>query len=184
MLDHQRQFTSDWLTKQLWQFQRYLSPLAGTPCRLLEVGCYEGRTTCWLLENLVRHPQAELIAVDIYEQPLFAANVATCASRDRLNFILGPSRDRLKAMGPPASFDFIYIDGGHGMVDVIEDSVLAFRLAKIGGVIGFDDYKWRDRSSKEEGRPKAAIDAFLKLYARKIDVLNKGYQVWIRKRAE
>jgi predicted O-methyltransferase YrrM len=184
MLQQNRFFTSDWLTKQLWQFERYLMPLAGTPCQLLEVGCYEGRTTCWLLDNVVRHPDAQLTALDIYEQPVFAANVATCDARRQLKLIEGYSRDTLKTLAGPASFDFIYIDGGHGTVDVIEDAVLTFRLAKVGAVIAFDDYKWRNREKKEEGRPKEAIDAFLKIYSPKIKILNKGYQVWVRKFAE
>lgn len=184
MSDLMPSFTSDWLTKQLWQFERYLTPLAGRPCRLLEIGCYEGRTTCWLLDNLIRHPEASLLCVDIYEQPLFTENMKTAANADQMTLLLGPSRDVLRTVGPPASFDFIYIDGGHGTVDVIEDAVLAFRLLKIGGVIGFDDYKWKDKTLKHEGYPKPAIDAFLKLYDRKVDLLNKGYQAWIRKTSE
>ena len=184
MFQQNRYFTSDWLTKQLWQFERYVMPLAGTPCQLLEVGCYEGRTTCWLLDNVVRHPDARLIALDIYEQPMLAANIATCAARQQFNLVMGHSRDTLKTLAEPASFDFIYIDGGHGTVDVIEDAVSTFRLAKVGAVIAFDDYKWRNREKKEEGRPREAIDAFLKIYSRKISVLTKGYQVWVRKRAE
>lgn len=57
----------------------------------------------------------------------------------------------------------------------------AFRLLKIGGILGFDDYKWDDSHLQHEGLPRPAIDAFLKVYAKKISVLFKGYQVWVRK---
>lgn len=178
------QFSSDWLTRQVWQFEQNLRELPGTPCRLLEIGCYEGRATCWLLDNIVTHPDASLLCLDIFEQPVFRPNIGTRPNASQVHLILGPSRDSLRSVGPPASFDFIYIDGGHGSIDVLEDAVLAFRLLKVGGVIGFDDYKWKDKSLKAEGYPKPAIDVFLDLYDPKIEVLGKNYQVWIRKIAE
>jgi predicted O-methyltransferase YrrM len=175
------QFSTDWLSKHVWQFERHLKPLAGTPCRLLEIGCYEGRATCWLLEHVLTHPASSIVCVDLTEQPSFAANIGTRENADRVTLIIGPSRDRLRFLGPPASFDFVYVDGSHATIDVLEDAVLAFRLLKDGGIMGFDDYKWRERSCKDLGFPKPAIDAFLKLYKKKIEVVGKNYQVWIRK---
>ena len=78
-------------------------------------------------------------------------------------------------------FDFIYVDGNHTTVEVLEDAVLSFRLIKAGGILAFDDYKWDDSRLRHEGLPRPAIDAFLKVYANKISVLSKGYQVWVRK---
>src|SRR5690606_20727301 len=79
-------------------------------------------------------------------------------------------------------YDVIYIDGGHEGVNVIEDAVHAFRLVKQGGLICFDDYEW-DGSGEgpKHVLPMRAIDAFLEIYAHKIEVLHKGYQVWIRR---
>ena len=44
----------------------------------------------------------------------------------------------------------------------------------------FDDYLWFGRE-KYIDNPKPAIDAFLDIYADKIVVLYKGYQVIIKK---
>jgi len=63
---------------------------------------------------------------------------------------------------------------------VLEDAVLSFRLLKRNGIMAFDDFKWKDRASPD-GTPKLAINAFLRIYRRKITVLMKDYQVWIRK---
>jgi predicted O-methyltransferase YrrM len=81
---------------------------------------------------------------------------------------------KLLAGGKRNYFDFIYIDGSHMAQDVLCDAVLAFRLLRVGGVIVFDDYIWFE--TLPEGKdplrcPKPAIDAFVNLHFRKVDVL-------------
>ena len=49
--------------------------------------------------------------------------------------------------------------------------------------MGFDDFKWKDQAFPD-ATPKLAINAFLSIYGRKITVLMKDYQVWIRKDEE
>ena len=84
---------------------------------------------------------------------------------------------------PLDSYDFAYIDGCHATINVLEDAVLAFPLLKAGAIIAFDDYLWDDPKWNQEGQPKEAIDAFLSIYASKIELLHREYQVWVRKRS-
>lgn len=71
----------------------------------------------------------------------------------------------LIAAGASGSFDFIYVDGSHQSTDVIADAVLAFELVRSGGVIGFDDYSWREGVASDVIRcPKLAIDAFVTIF--------------------
>jgi predicted O-methyltransferase YrrM len=77
-------------------------------------------------------------------------------------------------------FDFIYIDGDHSASAVLEDAVLAFAHLKKGGIMIFDDYEWTGMSSEQE-RPKMAVDAFVAIYADKLTVINRGYQLAIKK---
>lgn len=82
------------------------------------------------------------------------------------------------------SYDFIYIDGDHHAASVLEDAVLSFPLLKKGGIMIFDDYRWGEQLETTPERlniPKPAIDAFLDIYADKIKVLLKDYQVIIEK---
>jgi predicted O-methyltransferase YrrM len=51
---------------------------------------------------------------------------------------------RLLAERKAGSFNFIYIDGSHQAPDVHADAVFAFQLAKVGSLIIFDDYLWRE----------------------------------------
>jgi Methyltransferase domain len=81
---------------------------------------------------------------------------------------------------------FIYIDGSHQAPDVLADSVLAFQLLRVGGIMIFDDYLWR---MEPEGRqdslniPKPAIDSFINIFQRKLRVVSgfTNYQLYIEK---
>jgi predicted O-methyltransferase YrrM len=80
---------------------------------------------------------------------------------------------------PHPMFDFVYVDGSHETHQVMRDAVNAERVLKPGGILAFDDYMWGGAS---RNIPRPAIDAFLRCYEERIDVLEVGLQVWVRKR--
>lgn len=172
-------YTLQWFPPNRWQFENHLLNSSRELRSLLEIGCFEGQGTCWLLENVATLPDARITCVDIIEQPCFWPNIAASGGSEKVELKLGASRDILPTL-PRAAFDFIFVDGSHTAIDAIEDAVLSFRLAKIGAIIAFDDYKWK----LGPDRPKQSIDAFLSIYRSKISVLTKNYQVWMRKVAE
>lgn len=175
------QFSDDWFNRHVPLFSRYLGGLRDRPCRLLEIGSYEGRSLVWLLENVVTHRESRIDSVDIREHPRLMNNLAATGARDKVAFNLGRSAAVLRTL-PPDSYDFAYIDGCHWAVETLEDAVLSFPLVKAGGIIAFDDYLWDDPAMNEFGRPKEAVDAFLAIYDGHVDVLHRGWQVWLRKR--
>ena len=79
-------------------------------------------------------------------------------------------------------FDVIYIDGDHEARIVLEDSVLAWRLLRVGAVIVWDDYRWTTTNANVIP-PQPAIDAFLSMYA-KAEVVHREWQVIAVKRGE
>lgn len=91
----------------------------------------------------------------------------------------------LLAGGRRGSFDFVYVDGSHQAPDVLLDAVLGFQLAKVGGVIVFDDYLWPLEPSGAQNHynmPKPAVDAFVNIYQRKLDVYKAPlYQLYVQK---
>lgn len=176
-------FTQDWFTPNLPSFSRHLAPLAGTPCRLLEIGAHEGRATTWMAETLLSHPEARLDVVELFVQRRLRENIARTGRTAQLRVLGGASRHVLPRLDAGA-YDFVYVDGSHASIDVLEDAVLSFRLTRIGGVIAFDDYLWTDPLPSARGVPKPAIDAVLAIYAPVIELLEHGTQVWLRKRAE
>jgi hypothetical protein len=92
---------------------------------------------------------------------------------------------QLLSQGLKGYFDFVYVDGSHQAPDVLCDAVLGFKLLKTGGVMVFDDYLWHEELTT--GRdilrcPKPAIDAFINLYFRKINVIPMPlYQIYVQK---
>jgi hypothetical protein len=173
-------FTADWFSSNIPSFWKHLKALQGTACSILEIGCFEGRASTWLLQNIATSPDSRLLCLDCNDQPPLWPNITRAGGEKRTEFRRGVSREILRTL-PFAAYDFIYIDGGHSTVDVLEDAILSFRLAKPGAIIAFDDYLWNDPQHNQAGVPQPAIDAFLALYSKKLDVLESGYQVWLRK---
>ncbi len=182
------EFTSDWFSMRIPTFEKFLAPLVGSPCNILEVGCYEGRSTTWLVDNILTHPDSHLDAIDFHPNEIFDQNIINTGRSGQVNFHCGFSHDVLRTLALD-TYDFIYVDASHSTVRVLEDAVLSFRLAKIGAVIGFDDYLWDAPPYNDEGIPKPALDAFLELYGNSpryeplIERLpiNDDWQVWVKK---
>ncbi len=172
------EFTHDWFSPSIPLFERLLDGLKGRPCRLLEIGAPEGRSAVWMAENIATHRLSSVETIDAYENPKLRRNLAI--ANGKVTFHLGLSAEVLRTL-PFDAYDFIYIDGCHWTINVLEDAVLAFRLLKQGGIMAFDDYLLDDPKWNQEGRPKEAVDAFLAIYSGKIEVLQREYQVWIRK---
>jgi predicted O-methyltransferase YrrM len=125
----------------------------------------------------------------------FDRNVAIAAKRAPCSVSVKKLKQpSLRALGGlftsnETSFDFIYVDGSHQAADVLADSVLAFQLLRIGGVMIFDDYLWRmEPEGKQDmlNMPKPAIDAFINLFQRKLRVIQglPNFQVYVEKLAE
>ena len=158
-----------------------MGPLAGRPLRALEVGSYEGRSAVWLLQNVLTHPESSLTCVDSWDdgevQRRLRSNVAETGRGSQVVECLGDSAAVLKTVRE--SFDLIYIDGNHEARCVLTDAALCWTMLNPGGLLIFDDYSW---NGPVEFPPRHAIDAFLQLWMTQIEVVYKGYQVFVRRR--
>jgi predicted O-methyltransferase YrrM len=171
------EFRVDWFSARIPRFERHLSHLKGRPCRILEIGAHEGRSTCWMVENIATHEDIHIDTIDVVEHPGLQRNLDATGRSDKITFHRGLSGDILRTL-TFHGYDFVYIDGSHAAVSVLEDAVYSFRLLKAGGIMAFDDYLWEDKASRIE----VAVDAFLSVYAAEIEILHHGYQVWVRKK--
>ena len=186
------EFTSDWFTHVEPTWRELTTDVK--PRVILEIGSFEGRSACWMIDTLptVANAGIELVcidrwghgrvqraghqtpsAMDLVEQR-FDRNVAIAVKRAshpiKVHKIKGPSivcLAKLVADGKSNAFDMIYVDGGHSAPDVLADAVLAFRLLRVGGLMIFDDYLWVKDPTRSDDilrTPKPAIDAFLNVH--------------------
>jgi predicted O-methyltransferase YrrM len=183
LADGRYQFSNDWFGVNVESWDRILTELR--PSRVLEVGSYEGRSACFLIERISATTAIELHCVDTWqgsiENDRFDENISVAASlslhRPSITKHRRPSYlalAHLVATGHFERFDLIYVDGSHQAPDVLSDAVLCFHLLRVGGVLIFDDYLWHLEPVGHQdplNMPKPAIDAFLNLFQRKMRIL-------------
>ena len=201
-------FTNDWFIPHRGIWGELLAEL--NPKKILEVGSYEGASSCFIIEKLACDKEIELHCIDtwsggIEHQPggMAEADMALVELRFKHNINLAKQSvnhpvniqvhkensdialSNLLASGHVNTFDLIYIDGSHQAADVLCDAVLGFRLLRDGGIMIFDDYFWQE--NLREGIdllrcPKPAIDSFTNLYCRKLSILfASSHQLFVQK---
>lgn len=203
------QFTNSWFDSAARNVWDQLIPQIN-PSKILEIGSYEGASTCYLIQKLTVHNPIEIHCIDTWEGGIehqsggmAEADMNAVESRFNHNIKIATEKasnipkivkhkglsdiqlSRLLAGGRRNYFDFIYVDGSHQAPDVLIDAVLSFCLLKVGGVIAFDDYLWSENLpyGKDPIRcPKVAIDAFTNIYARKTNIISAPlYQLYVEK---
>ncbi|MGB8363165.1 MAG: class I SAM-dependent methyltransferase [Rhizomicrobium sp.] len=181
------EFTKDWFSKDIQNFERHLAQFKGVPAWFVEIGAFEGRSTVWFLDNILTHPQAQLHSIEPSPQPLFFSNVRKAGVLDEttgmargLTTYASTSLEVLRQL-PLNAFDFVYVDGNHSTAFVLQDAVLSFSLLKEGGILAFDDYLWNDPRWNKFGTPKLGVDAFMAVFKNELEVILSDYQVWVRK---
>jgi len=109
--------------------------------RALEIGSFEGLSSCFLLKQL---PLASLTCVDTWagsDEHAGMSHISSIESafdnhvapwRDRVTKCKGYSYQRLAAFCVEEKFDFIYVDGSHHGDDVMADAIRGFEHLKVG----------------------------------------------------
>lgn len=185
-----KMYTQDWFTHNIpyWDVivEKYV------PAKILEIGSFEGRSACYLIEELaIAHP-IEIYCVDtwqggeehatldmkmhemnfnhnIVDSIQLVRNQAKVYKRKGLSIV---ELSRLIVEGMSESFDVVYVDGSHQASHVFADAALSFNLLRVGGVLIFDDYKYlkgKEQFDKERfSHPRIAIDSFIACHANKL----------------
>ena len=173
------------------------------PKRILEIGSFEGQATCYAIESGfceeitcidsweggIEHSLMDMQSIEqAFDHNVSVANavVGDSVSVIKLKGYSDLQMASLLAEGKQGYYDFVYVDGSHQAPDVMLDAVMAFKLCRVNGVIGFDDYCWSetlDYGTDPIRCPKPAIDAFTTLFCRKVKIVTGVpiYQLYVKK---
>ena len=152
---------------------------------VLEIGCYEGRATIWLVNNILESG-CEYDIIDTFGGSAIESGMERTLNRMKdkstiiednfrhnisfhnninWNIMKGMSNKILPTLKLTPKYDFIYIDASHQSDDTFVDGYYAHKMLKPGGLLIFDDYGWGDPNNKDINHsPKAGIDTFMHLY--------------------
>jgi predicted O-methyltransferase YrrM len=182
-------------------FEDVLNMFQEKKCDILEIGTYAGTS---LIEMLKILPHANAVAVDIWKnyiekneygntitilnkmednkvEQIFYDNLEASGMKNRVQVFKGDSKDVLMTSLNDMRFDFIYVDGSHLCLDTYIDLVLAWKLLRVGGVMGIDDYLYNSNKENLFESPYEAVNHFMKKYERSYEIISKQYRVFLKK---
>lgn len=168
------------------------------PKTILEIGCYEGRATTWLCDNVLAGDATDYDIIDTFEGSLNEVGMSGTKERldsesfiesnfkhnisfhSNVNFTIhkGYSQKILPTFEATEKYDLIYIDASHRADDTFVDAYYAFKLLKKDGIIIFDDYGWKDPNDMHPvNSPQLGIEVFNTMYNNNLQLIFNGYQV-------
>jgi len=176
-------FTQDWFSHNIPNFQKCMDAIGNTGSRkrFLEIGSYEGRSTCWLIQNALKDNDV-ICSIDPFTnmpevEARFWDNAREVLVKQQLSHFKGTSYISMATLIQQKNdFDFIYIDGDHDPATTLTDAAMAWGLLRSGGVMLFDDYEYPHEPTK------CGIDGFLMGFVGKYDLLLKNYQLAVVKK--
>ena len=186
-------FTQDWFTMHIPTWEPLVRELEGRRSRILELGSFEGLSACFVLWRL---PDAHVTCIDTFsglpEHPaygietsrledVFDDNVALLDG-SRVRKLRGTTRSVLPDLVDGGeTFDLVYVDASHRVLDVLVDAALSWRLLAPSGIAIFDDYGSVPLGKDPMHHPTPAIDAFLEVVAREVEIVDDRRQLVARK---
>jgi len=197
-------FTNDWFVQNIPIWDALIPRFF--PKKFLEIGSYEGRSTCYLIEKFGSQTPIEIHCIDSWQGGIEHERLAMSAVEIRFDKNVALAKQKatnpvdikkhkkfsnialaeLIAAGKVEHFDLVYVDGSHQAADVLTDAVMSFQLLRPGGLMIFDDYIWSmDPMGQQDAftMPKPAIDAFLNIFQRKMQIVRGApvYQLYVAK---
>ena len=172
-------------------FNRLLDEFRGKPnLKFLEIGSFCGNSAAWTIENILTDKTSKLTCVDPWNGNIVHEAFDFSDVEAAFDQQLEPFKDQLvkqKAYSDEwlmknrsKQYDFIYIDGDHMPQAFLMDALLSWELLKPGGIMAIDDYAWTHPRGSQYN-PGPAIEMFVSMYSEHLTVIEKGWQVWVRK---
>lgn len=177
-------FTQDIFSYRIsiWE-EHFQSLIAAEGVKALEVGYYQGMSSCWMLDNILTHQSDRLTCIDNNYVQKFKQNIAKTSSESKVTFLEGDIH-QLLANCTPQSFALINLQDRCKLSDHSEENaLLAWKLLQPGGFLIFNYYGWLNPNNVEQN-PKQGIDRFLSSFQgqwEKVYQSHQTFQLIIRK---
>ena len=169
----EKSFSNKWFLNNFDIFSFFLPQDKNSKFNYLEVGCFEGLSSFFVLSE---YKAVDATLLDIWDMP----NPNSKTLSHNFNSIENTFDDNLsrfnftkikddsviamrKLFKQNKSFDFIYIDGSHNGEDILSDAIEAFKILKKEGLIFFDDFLQHDKNRTLQSYE--GIEKFLTLYS-------------------
>ena len=174
----EKSFSNKWFLNNFDIFSFFLPQDKNSKFVYLEVGCFEGLSSFFVLSE---YKAVDATLLDIWDMPnpnskTLSHNFHSIENTfddnlSRFNFTKIKD-DSVVAMRKlfkqNKSFDFIYIDGSHNGEDILSDAIEAFKILKKEGLIFFDDFLQHDKNRALQSYE--GIEKFLTLYSSYIKI--------------
>ena len=175
---NEKNFSNKWFLNNFDIFNFFLPKEKNSKFDYLEVGCFEGLSSFFVLSE---YKAVNAILLDIWDMP--NPNSKTLSHNFNSiekafdNNLSGFNFTKIKDDSVVAmrklfkqnkSFDFIYIDGSHNGEDILSDAIEAFKILKKEGLIFFDDFLQHDKNRALQSYE--GIEKFLTLYSSYIKI--------------
>ena len=170
---YKKKFSNKWFLNNFEIFNFFLPKDKNKKFDYLEVGCFEGLSSFYVLSE---YNYVNAFFLDIWDLPnpnsktlsndFDSIEKAFDENLSGFNFVKIKDDSVVsmrKLFKQNKSFDFIYIDGSHNGEDILSDAIEAFKILKIDGLIFFDDFLQYDNSRNIQSYE--GISKFLSLYS-------------------
>lgn len=174
----------DWTKVHTTHWKRLINKLGldkKPEINIVEVGCFEGRSTIFFLDTLIKNNTSRYFAIDTWEggeevrrlnlpfdmkeiRSNFEKNISMHPYGECVKVKIGTSEQGLNSLYRDfkEQVDFIYLDGSHTQKDTLFDLTYAYPLLRKGALLLIDDYKNSMATSDKTLRPRDAVDFFVK----------------------
>ncbi|WP_131120372.1 class I SAM-dependent methyltransferase [Lichenihabitans psoromatis] len=189
-------FSHDWFSDKIWIWHEITEPYKNKQPMILEVGVFEGRSVVFCMEYL---PGSKVTAVDhfVIKKGFTSTQNITLKMDSEEAFKLNTARygDRVEVFSEPSwaaltklvyqgrKYDIIYVDASHTAPDVLADTLIAWRMLKVGGLWIWDDFLLDIEKVGLES-VSGGVVTFLKMYEGCYEWVHAGWQVAIRKTSD
>ena len=162
--DKQFKFTDDWITYKTNIMLNIFENHNINPKEILEIGVHEGFSTIFF-QYAFKDFHTDVIDIFLNDtRKKFESNINIINPK---NIDIHQMTSHNFLVNNKKKYDLIFVDGGHGYLDVIFDLFYSFQCLHINGLLLIDDYDWKEENKDKSVR--LATNNFL-------DVIEGSYE--------